>query len=94
MILINQLYTFIKSDKWLVLIYFIATILESVFTLLSVYVLVPVIQFMFLQESNEVNAQLNYYFDVLSFFNIDFKLINSLLIFLFMTILSSIASIF
>ena len=94
MIIINQLYTFIKSDKWLVLIYFIATILESVFTLLSVYVLVPVIQFMFLQESNEVNVQLSYYFDALSFFNIDFTLINSLLIFLLMTILSSIASIF
>ena len=86
MILFNQLYTFIKSDKWLVLIYFIATILESVFTLLSVYVLVPVIQFMFLKESNELNGQLSYYFDALSFFNIDFTLVNSLLIFLLMTI--------
>ena len=84
MILFRLVYSFIKSDKWLVFIYFIATILESVLTLLSVFALVPVIQFMFLKESNELNGQLSYYFDALSFFNIDFTLVNSLLIFLFL----------
>ena len=94
MILFNLIYSYIKSDKWLVFIYLIATILESVFALLSVLTLVPVVQFMSTDPSNHINGQLSYYFDTLSFFNIEYTLVNSLFIFLLMTILSSVLSIF
>jgi len=70
------------------------TILDSIIALFAVFTLVPVIQFMTSEESNQIAGSLNYYFDVLSYFNIDFTLVNSLLIFLSLTILSSISSIF
>ena len=94
MIFINLIYDFIKSNKWLVFIYLLVTILDSIIALFAVFTLVPVIQFMTSEESNQIAGSLNYYFDVLSYFNIDFTLVNSLLIFLSLTILSSISSIF
>ena len=94
MIFINLIYDFIKSNKWLVFIYLLVTILDSIIALFAVFTLVPVIQFMTSEESNQIIGSLNYYFDVLSYFSIEFTLVNSLLIFLSMTILSSISSIF
>ena len=82
MIFINLIYDFIKSNKWLVFIYLLVTILDSIIALFAVFTLVPVIQFMTSDESNQIIGSLNYYFDVLSYFSIEFTLVNSLLIFL------------
>ena len=84
---------YIKSNKCLVFLYFIATILESIIVLLSVFSIIPVINFFASEQSAQINGLLVYYFDFLSYFGISFTFVNSLLIFLCMTILSSISSI-
>jgi len=94
MIFFNLIYSFFKSNKSIVIIYLLATFLDSIITLLSVFTLVPVIQFMTAGEPSQINGFLSYYFDFLSFLDIEFTLINSILIFISMTILSSITSIF
>ena len=94
MIFFNLIYSFFKSNKWIVFIYLLVTFLDSIIALASVFSLVPVIQFMTSEESNQINGLLSYYFDLLSYLSIEFTLINSILIFLLMTILSSITSVF
>ena len=94
MIFINLIYSFLKSNKWVVSVYFLVTILDSIIALFTVLSLVPVIEYMTSEESSQIIGAMSYYFNILSFLRIDSTFINSLLIFLLMTILSSVSSIF
>ena len=94
MIFINLTYSFLKSNKSLVSVYLLVTILDSIVALVTVLCLVPVIQYMTSEESSQIIGAMSFYYNILSFLRIDFTFINSLLIFLSMTILSSISSIF
>jgi ABC-type multidrug transport system fused ATPase/permease subunit len=93
MIFFSLFYNFIRAKKWLVLIYLFVTIIDSIIALFSVLTLVPVIQFMTSEKSSFVMGSLNFYFDLISYLGIEFTLVNSLIIFLAMTIISSISSV-
>mgnify|MGYP001166794251 CR=1 FL=1 len=93
MIFLNLIHSFFKKKKWLVMSYFLVTIIDSLIALFAVLTLVPVIQFMTSEKSDESIATLNYYFDLLRYLGIEFNLINSLVIFLIMTVISSISSV-
>jgi len=93
MIFFNLFYNFVQTKKSLVVIYLLVTIIDSLIALLSVLTLVPVIQFMTSEKSKTVTGPLNYYFDLLTYLGIEFDLVNCLLIFLVVTVISSISSV-
>jgi ATP-binding cassette, subfamily C, bacterial len=93
MIFSNLIFKVIKLKKGLLFLFLLITIFESILALILVYSIIPVLEFMTTQESDVINTTLKYYFNLISFFRIDYTIINSLIIFLSLTVISSLVSI-
>ena len=87
------IYNYINEKRTLVFLFFLVTLLDSFFALLTILALAPVIQFMTSDFLSMQTGTLKYYFDFIDYIGIEFNLINSLLIFLSLTILSSVLNI-
>ena len=82
------IYNYINEKRTLVFLFFLVTLLDSFFALLAILALGPVIQFMTSDVLSSQTGALKYYFDFIGYIGIEFTLINSLLIFLSLTIIS------
>ena len=91
--LYKLLFNYINEKRTLVFLFFIVTILDSILALLTVLALAPVVEFMTSDIISMQTGSLKYYFDFIGYIGIEYSLISSLLIFLGITILSSISNI-
>jgi len=87
------IYNYINEKRTLVFLFFLVTLLDSFFALLTIFALAPVIQFMTSDVLSTQTGSLKYYFDFIDYIGIEFTLINSLLIFLSLTIISAVFNI-
>lgn len=85
---------YINEKRTLVFLFFLATLLDSIFALLTMLALAPVIQFMTSDGLSMQTGTLKYYFYFIDYVGIQYSLTSSLLIFLSATILSSVFNIF
>jgi ATP-binding cassette, subfamily C, bacterial len=93
MVFFNLIFKITKLKIKLLSLFLLITIFESVLALSVVYSIVPVIEFMSSQDSYLQNTTLRYYFIFTSYYGIAYTLVNSLIIFLSLTVVSSLVAI-
>ena len=94
MVLLYLIINYFRTKKYLVLLYLVMMILDAIVALLSVFALVPVIQFMTSNNMATISdGYMKLYFEFISYANIEYSLESSLWIFVFFIVLSSVSSI-